>query len=272
MKLAFVFDLMDEDGDGILSKRGLWRYFRSFLCVLLTISGSSLDMTSEELLSLCDEGAVWTARRLASSFRREDGELFKGCTFENLADWYTRGGYQIATWLELLDLTKWLPLEYPKVFRSSPADANKGRSVLSGSNRHTAPAAAATRHKQDGNAYQNITEEDLNNLKRPQYVSPENPFVEDDGVEIFRADLGAENTLTLRESDSNFVLQVSQLTGFYNLTPQFLIQRLHQFARNGLLTISGYNSFVSTSVPDNLVSTQSIMVGGFLSAELRTSF
>ena len=28
--------------------------------------------------------------------------------FDDFADWYTDGGYKVASWLELLDLSKWV--------------------------------------------------------------------------------------------------------------------------------------------------------------------
>ena len=227
---------MDEDGDGILSKRGLWRYFRSFLSTLLTISGASLDMTSEELNAVCDDCAVWTSSQLLLSLAKERVDV-RGCTFEDLADWYTQGGYMVATWLELLDLSKWLPLR--------PLEETSPRPQTAPSSQRQVPASTPVRYNE------------------PTESLPENPFVEDDGAEIFRSDLCQGRALSLRESDANFVLQVSQLTGFYNMTPAILIGRLVQHARdNNTITISNYNSFVSNTVPDELVS------GGAVTAHL----
>merc|ERR1712216_794163 len=77
-KLAYTFDLMDEDDDHVLTKRGLWRYFRSFLSVLLTVSGASLDMSTEEIVAVCDDCAVWTSAQLLSSL---DPSERSGCNF-----------------------------------------------------------------------------------------------------------------------------------------------------------------------------------------------
>ena len=223
-KLAFTFDLMDEDDDNILTKRGLWRYFRSFLCVLLTVSGASLDMSTEEIVTVCDDCAVWTSAQLLSSL---DPYARSGCNFENLADWYTTGGYQVATWLELLDLSKWLPL----YTMDDPHGANRQDDVFN----------------EDEQAIDN-------NDISPSNKMPENPYVENDGTEIFRAALTSGNYLTIMESDSNFVIEVAQLTGLYKLTPQSIVQKLHTFCHIDSVTIRGYNSFVSMVVPNTLVS------------------
>jgi hypothetical protein len=229
MKLAFAFDLMDEDQDGLLTKRGLWRYFRAFLAALMTVAGASMNVNSVELISLCDDCAVWTAANLLESLRSVTGVKSNGCTFKDLADWYTKGGYQIATWLELLDLSKWLPLRPIKSHQS----------------------LAEVQEEEDSSSENSSEDEDDEDSREK---NPENPYVDEDGPEIFRSDLTGGSFLTLMESDSNFVLQISQLTGFYNLTPQQLIQQLQQFSSEETITIGEYNSFVSSAVPGNLVS------------------
>lgn len=129
-KLAFAFDLIDEDKDGLLSKRGLWRYFRSFLCVLLTLSQanhylSGVDgggMTPREIQQVCDECAVWTASNLLREHSASQDVHSLGVSFESLAAWYTNGAYNCVMWLELLDLRKWLPL-------TSSLTASSGREL-----------------------------------------------------------------------------------------------------------------------------------------------
>jgi hypothetical protein len=240
MKLAFAFDLMDEDQDGILTKRGLWKYFRAFLASLMTIAGgASSNTNSEDIITLCDDCAVWTAAKLLESLRspNSNGSQSGGCTFKDLADWYTQGGYQIATWLELLDLSKWLPLRGP-VVQEDESDTSEG---------DVNESSSQSSESDNGNGYES------------QFMQgkkdPENPYVDEDGPEIFRSDLlDGASALSLVESDSNFVLEISQLTGFSHLTPQLLIERLQEFSCDDVITIGEYNAFVSSSVPDNLVS------------------
>eukprot|EP01041_Mallomonas_annulata_P011792 gene11792-24708_t len=112
-KLSFVFDFMDDDKDGVLTKRGLWKYFRSFLCVLLSLSGcggNDGELSSADIIRIADESAVWTAGNLLASKSDISGEKVSGVRFEDLASWYTEGAFKDVMWLELLDLRKWLPL------------------------------------------------------------------------------------------------------------------------------------------------------------------
>jgi len=107
-KLAYAFDLLDEDGDGRLSRRGLWRFLRAFLSVLMSMSSKASSMEASELVDLIDNGAVWTA---ATIFEQCDLAEKNKIDFEELAAWYTEGGYRLSPWLELLDLKKWLYTE-----------------------------------------------------------------------------------------------------------------------------------------------------------------
>jgi hypothetical protein len=254
MKLAFAFDLMDEDQDGRLTKRGLWKYFRAFLASLMTVAGASLKSNSEDLITLCDDCAVWTAAKLLESLRSQNpnGAQSGGCTFKDLADWYTQGGYQIATWLELLDLSKWLPLNRSEVSQQQQQQQHQylereDESDTSECDDTTSSSSSSSSSENNEDSYENQF------MQQSGKKDPENPYVEEDGPEIFRSDLFDGSSLSLVESDSNFVLQVSQLTGFYNLTPHLLIQRLQEFACDEVITIGEYNAFVSSSVPENLV-------------------
>ena len=103
-KLAFAFELIDEDKDGLLSRRDLWRFFRSLLCTLITLCKSNIDNAVHASPELLDQLAVWTASRLLA------WEQSSTTSFENLADWYTYTGYNVAAFIELLDLKKWLPV------------------------------------------------------------------------------------------------------------------------------------------------------------------
>ena len=109
-KLAAAFDLLDENKDGFLSRRRLWKFFRSFLCTLLTLSGAAHDLTSDEITRLADGTALFACDSvLTSPTTTEKGDQF-AATFDDIADWYTSAGYRIAPWLELLDMTKWKQL------------------------------------------------------------------------------------------------------------------------------------------------------------------
>jgi len=104
-KLAYAFDLLDEDEDGRLSRRGLWRFLRSFLSILMSLSEQKSSLVANHMITLTDEGAVWIAAKIFQETKLEEKNKIG---FEELASWYTDGGYKISPWLELLDLKKWV--------------------------------------------------------------------------------------------------------------------------------------------------------------------
>ncbi|GMH50736.1 hypothetical protein TL16_g00852 [Triparma laevis f. inornata] len=94
-KLSYAWEIVDEDLDGQLSRRGTWS---TTTCNELTQQeGSDLDF-----FQLVDSGAVWTAQGVFGVSGQR-----KGIKFDDFADWYTEGGYETSSWLELLDLKKW---------------------------------------------------------------------------------------------------------------------------------------------------------------------
>ena len=129
-KLALAFQLFDEDGDGYLSRREMWKYLRSFLIVLLKLSSES-ESSAEEVADCANAGAVACSRMV---FAQADLEFKTKVNFEEFASWYTNGGYTLAPWLELLDLKKWVSAD------ASSADV----SAASGSSSSPATSASST--------------------------------------------------------------------------------------------------------------------------------
>ena len=103
-KLLLAFQACDDDNDGLLSKRGLWKYLRSFLTVLLSLVESMMDAPMTEVERLVDNGAVQLTEAVFAQVGPTEGDLI---SFEEFAEWYTNGGFEEAPWLELLDLSKW---------------------------------------------------------------------------------------------------------------------------------------------------------------------
>ena len=106
---------MDDDKDGYLRRRGLWRFFRSFLCGLLVLTGSGCQSPPYTAARLADPAALWIstavlkfiADQSGNSNDSDDSTSITGVSFDNLADWYSIMGFQLSPWLELLDLSKW---------------------------------------------------------------------------------------------------------------------------------------------------------------------
>ena len=106
-KLAAAWGLMDDDADGLLTRRGLWRFLRSFLTALLAMS--TAELTQAQLAATADHSAVWLSSHI---FRVAPCDHHSDLiSFDELAQWYTNGGHQVAAWLELLDLSKWVTAE-----------------------------------------------------------------------------------------------------------------------------------------------------------------
>lgn len=97
----------------MLSRRGVWRFFRSFLCALLTFSGTAQTLSSDEIIRIADSTALYACDSVLQTIQMNKlSELHQpivgvGITFDDIADWYASIGYRIAPWLELLDLSKW---------------------------------------------------------------------------------------------------------------------------------------------------------------------
>ena len=104
-KLAYVFDLMDDDQDGELTRRGLWRFFRCFLCSLLSLSGAISNLSFDETADLLDR----SSRRTCESIFKTIGPRDALISFNDIADWYSVCCEDFP-WLELLDLAKWSQL------------------------------------------------------------------------------------------------------------------------------------------------------------------
>lgn len=109
-KLSLAFELLDEDGDDLLSRRGMWRFIRAFLTTLMALSFASQKLSGEELARAVDEGAVWTSARIFADVEADDtipAPPMNKLSFDHFAKWYSDGGFKVAPWLELLSLSKW---------------------------------------------------------------------------------------------------------------------------------------------------------------------
>lgn len=109
-KLAAAFDLLDENASGVLSRRCLWKFFRSFLCSLLTLSGAAQELSSDEITRVADGTALFACDSVLTSPTTSEKDDMFAASFDDIADWYTSAGYRVAPWLELLDMTKWKQL------------------------------------------------------------------------------------------------------------------------------------------------------------------
>ena len=125
-KLEYAFDLLDQDKDGKLSRRGMFKYLRAFLTVVMALSISAFGRTfgqAGKLISLdgdyshnlsitdaIDAGAAWATEQVFMLDHVRSSNS-RDVTFDDFAEWYTRGGFKSIPWLELLDLKKWVLMQ-----------------------------------------------------------------------------------------------------------------------------------------------------------------
>jgi Ca2+-binding EF-hand superfamily protein len=121
-KLASGFEILQSANSEGLTTKQLAQFLRSYLTMLVGISlltSSSEGIMKPKLNSArrksmytaIENGAKWTLshylKHVENTGAKASGLLH---TFEAFADWYTAGGYNVAPWLELLDLKKLLSL------------------------------------------------------------------------------------------------------------------------------------------------------------------
>jgi Ca2+-binding EF-hand superfamily protein len=111
-KLEYVFELLDEDKDTLVSKQDINRFISSFLVMLLSVSSSFTHLYGDGVCSndavaitrAIEAGSDWATTQVFDALQSPSGNI----SFDDFADWYTKGGYQSIPWLELLDLRKWV--------------------------------------------------------------------------------------------------------------------------------------------------------------------
>lgn len=102
-KLAVAWDIVAARPNAVLSRYALHRYLRSFLVVLLALATDHLQPPTHHFFASADSAAVTITADVFAQTKRQTH-----IAFDDFADWYTQGGFQLASWLELLDLNKWV--------------------------------------------------------------------------------------------------------------------------------------------------------------------
>ena len=103
-KLALAFQLLDVDEEGYVDKEQLCRYLRSFLTALAALTDHMGTVPSGDALRAIEDACFSVTE---SIFEQANLTKDDRINFEEFADWYTEGGYEMIPWLELLDLNKW---------------------------------------------------------------------------------------------------------------------------------------------------------------------
>lgn len=156
-ELVAGFELLDLEGKGSLNGDQLKQFFRSYLTMLSGISflsstGSEWKKVSNErkaaMSRAVEHGAEWTLGHFVKFGEGDNDDsdetgADKLYPFERVAKWYTDGGYNIAPWLELLDLRKLLSL-----LNDSPSQigSSTSSSLPSSSGHHGSESPASPTH------------------------------------------------------------------------------------------------------------------------------
>lgn len=123
-KLSFAFSLFDgrssgneredEEGDAASSLCGkeVFYFLRSILIVLFSCCRQSLDLTAGPVGTyIADAANMVTNDIMKYQWRARKVERIN---FDEFGQWYNEGGFEVAPWLELLDLNKWAFLDKEK--------------------------------------------------------------------------------------------------------------------------------------------------------------
>ena len=202
-KLAIGFELMDSTHIGCLTQDELLRYLKAYLSMLVTTSqlvpssktkaARSPKKLSHHFKAAVHRGAEWTMRHFVKAVSSQSSSL----TFDNFANWYSTEGYNIAPWLELLDLNKVFALvQEPSgsPFRLPPLKA--------------APFAEP----------RPIIRDRVSSLRRHHSVrrGASSPDV------LFTFPLANQRTLIVLKDDATYVRQVVEQLGLVSVRPELL--------------------------------------------------
>lgn len=160
-KLGSAFHYFDADSKGFLNQQQLWRFLRSVLTILLYLSppngmvlqrygsiAALVDTGEQEIMETImegigeeyddyEDGEDSDGEYDTLERERTNSELRAGVyAFEDFGVWYNSGGFKGMSWLELLDLRKWVFVS-PE-FKVESLDVQPFDPVYASSNYYTA--------------------------------------------------------------------------------------------------------------------------------------
>ncbi|KAL7434851.1 hypothetical protein ACHAXM_004394 [Skeletonema potamos] len=110
-KLVFAFSLFCGDGKNgkkkiqTMDHGDFVQFFRSFLIVMFSCCNQSLSLSADSVSQYISDTAQAIADAVMTYWRGKKVDRVK---FDHFSTWYNEGGFQMAPWLELLDLHKWV--------------------------------------------------------------------------------------------------------------------------------------------------------------------
>lgn len=148
-KLSFAFNLFDgrfeeprkkkksEEIPSLCGKE-VFYFLRSILIVLFSCCRQSLDLTAGPVGSyIADAANMVTNDIMKYQWRARKVERIN---FDEFGEWYNEGGFEVAPWLELLDLNKWAFLDKEKaekmISKAKPMKAGLKSRLKDNTNKH----------------------------------------------------------------------------------------------------------------------------------------
>jgi len=219
-KLATGFELLDDKRRGYLTEVQLFGYLRSYLLSLVALSFlKPLSKKNQRrvlskprrtaVLSAVESGAKWTLGHFLAYFGPQaSSERNSQLSFESFAHWYSTGGFNIAPWLELLDLNKVFSLINESASPVPLAAAFPEHSFQT-----------ATRRPQPKDRMSSLRRH--HSVRRPGQPPPE---------VLFSFPLASQGTLVVLKEDAKYVRDVVDTLGLLSMTPDALWAKLSKAA------------------------------------------
>jgi len=123
-KLGFAFGLFCGDGKSgkkkiqTMGHGDFIQFFRSFLIVMFSCCNQSLSLSADTVSQYISDTAQAVADAVMAYWKSKQVEKVK---FDHFSKWYNEGGFQMAPWLELLDLHKWVLADDEKIPAAAPS-------------------------------------------------------------------------------------------------------------------------------------------------------
>jgi len=123
-KLGFAFGLFCGDGKSgkkkiqTMGHGDFIQFFRSFLIVMFSCCNQSLSLSADTVSQYISDTAQAVADAVMAYWKSKKVDKVK---FDHFSKWYNEGGFQMAPWLELLDLHKWVLADDEKIPAAAPS-------------------------------------------------------------------------------------------------------------------------------------------------------
>jgi Ca2+-binding EF-hand superfamily protein len=258
-KLSFAFSLFDMrkeeqkksrkrklDDVTSLSGKELFFFFQSFLIVMFSCCKQSLDLTAETVSRyIADTANMVTddVMKFQWATRKMDR-----INFDEFGEWYNEGGFEIAPWLELLDLNKWVLLDKAKVEKlladAKPMEAKRKSYLKDSSHRQNLPLPGPTPSKSNimGETFDVLPPTPADHLLDPTSYEFFGDDIDIDAIDDFGFDFN--------DCGTNQVVNVNDLpppsTSKYNLP-------IHEQKPLNFKVVANESTFYNVSIPSNRV-------------------